>query len=422
MWSTPDLSDITFVIKGLLDEAVQNSSLQSVGNIKVNCDSPETVRAAGGHCFLTLYLLHIGRDPYWRNTPVSGPRGQLNSGQPLSLNLSYLLTAYCEKDAVLEQRAMSIALQAIHGTPIVNQKTAPTDPFWTMLPDGEFVISIEADTIEEMSRLWQAFTVPIRLSALIRASVVFIAPVGPVVPPSQPPTVANLTAAPAPDPGATAPLLVAGLGLSTPPLAAGATVEDVTLAVGPLVAVAGGALTIAGDGLAAASAVYLTAAGSATEWDVTQAWRRSVSAGELDLLLPAAYGDPSATPPGTPPPGLYTLSVGAGAARSNAIPLAIAPSVVVNATPPLLQPNSAKIYAIAGAGFIADGTRTRVAVGAAALAYSAAATPAAGQFTVDSAGATIQFMLPSPLATGAYPVLVSVNGVAAGANWVVAAP
>ena len=118
-WSTPDLSEITLVLKALLDKAIQNSSLPA-GNITTSCDSPETARTAG-QCFLTLYMLHVGRDPYWRNTPVSGPRPQLNNAQPLSLSLSYLLTAYCEKDFVLEQRAMSIALQAIHSNPIMTK-------------------------------------------------------------------------------------------------------------------------------------------------------------------------------------------------------------------------------------------------------------------------------------------------------------
>ena len=108
----------------------------------------------------------------------SGPRPQLNNAQPLSLNLSYLLTAWCDKDFTSEQRAMSIALQAIHSQPIVTQNIIAADLLTRWLPNGEFVISIEADTIEEMSRLWQAFTVPMRLSALIRVGVVFVAPDG----------------------------------------------------------------------------------------------------------------------------------------------------------------------------------------------------------------------------------------------------
>ena len=172
-WSTPDLSDITHVLRGLIESAVNASALQHAQNIKVLCDSPDTARATDGHCHLNIYLLHVGRDPFWRNTPVQGPRPQLNSSQPLSLNLSYLLTAWCDKDFALEQRAMSIALQTIHANPIVNQTLIIAESLTQWLPKGEFVISIEADTIEEMSRLWQAITVPIRLSALIdRKSVV----------------------------------------------------------------------------------------------------------------------------------------------------------------------------------------------------------------------------------------------------------
>src|SRR5215472_3814697 len=96
-WSTPDLSDITQVVMGIVQKAIvdynnnnNNQSLQ-LNNFKVSASSPETVRRNNDDlCQVTLYLLHVGRDPYWRNTPVNGPRPQLNKAQPLSLNLSYL--------------------------------------------------------------------------------------------------------------------------------------------------------------------------------------------------------------------------------------------------------------------------------------------------------------------------------------------
>src|ERR1700710_2507222 len=98
MWATADLSDITLILTGLISQAVGSSPLPFVSKIKVSASSPETMRDSGRNtgdqCYLNLYLLHIGRDPYWRNTPLAGPRPQLNSVQPLSLNLSYLLTAY----------------------------------------------------------------------------------------------------------------------------------------------------------------------------------------------------------------------------------------------------------------------------------------------------------------------------------------
>ena len=119
--------------------------------------------AQAGHCQLSLYLLHVGRDPYWRNTPRDNPRALTNPQQALSLNLTYLLTAFAEKDFVAEQQAMSIALHAFHEQPLFHNGGGE-----------EFTISIEADTIDEMSRLWQAIAVPIRLSSVIKVGVVFI--------------------------------------------------------------------------------------------------------------------------------------------------------------------------------------------------------------------------------------------------------
>ena len=423
-WSTPDLSEITLVLKALLDKAIQNSSLPA-GNITTSCDSPETARTAG-QCYLTLYMLHVGRDPYWRNTPVSGPRPQLNNAQPLSLSLSYLLTAYCEKDFVLEQRAMSIALQAIHSNPIMTKTLIQADdPSSPLASNCEFLVSIEADTIEEMSRLWQAFIVPIRLSALIRASVVFIAPDSPTVVPFVPPSVANLAVSPN-STAATSPLLFAGAGVQSPPVPPWADPSQITSIANPLVAVGGSTLAIAGNGLDLASAaeVFLSVPGTTTEWDVTNTWRQSTEPAELDLALPASYADPvTALPPpptATPTPGLYNLRVGAGSFRSNAIPLVIAPRIDGVVDPPVLAPNAAGLYAISGAGFTPSAATT-LKFGSVSLNYTSAPTPGNGEFNVNATGTGITFKPPSS-APGAYSVLLAVNGYAASTGWVVVTP
>jgi hypothetical protein len=426
-WSTPDLSDITQVVLGLVQTAIDNSTLQ-VANIKLTAQSPETARDfADGFCHLTLYLLHVGRDPHWRNAPVSGPRPQLNSAQPLSLNLSYLLSAWHKDDFASEQRAMSIALQAIHSTPIITQTLIQQDVLTQWLPAGEFTISIEADTIEEMSRLWQAFTVPIRLSALIRVGVVFLAPLKLPPTPALPPTVANLSVSPEATTNATRPLLFAGSGENFPPVSDGANAAQVTAAKGPLIAVGGSSLAIAGNGLVPTLApeVFLAVPGTGTEWQITS-WRQGTSQpGRLDLALPTAYADPAtATPPppsAVPLPGVYSLTVGGAdpASRSNAIPLAIAPRVDNVAIPPLLEPDpNTGIYAIAGAGFVP--AATMVVIDDAPLTRTAAPTPNVGEFTVDAAGTSIAFKLSSPPPPpGSYPVLIQVNGIAAEPGWIV---
>ena len=424
-WSTPDLSDITQVLKGLLQTAINNSTLPA-GNIQVSCNSPDTARTSDGYCHLSIYLLHVGRDPYWRNSPVNGPRPQLNNAQPLSLNLSYLLTAWCDTDFTSEQRAMSIALQAIHSQPIVTQALIQQDMLSQWLPDGEFTVSIESDTIDETSRLWQAVTVPIRLSALIRVGVVFIAPAVPQPTPALAPITANLAVSPEPV-TATLPLLFAGAGLGFQPVLPSASPAQVVATNGPLTAVGGSTLVVAGNGLDLASAadVFLSVPGTATEWRVTNPWRQgAVQAGQLGLTLPAAYADPASSlpppPAATPLPGLYNLTVGSVAppSRSNPIPLAIAPRVDGVAIPPQLQPNAIGLYSIAGAGFVP--ATTIAALGTIALSKTAAPTPGVGQFTVNAAGTLITFMLPSPKPQpGEYPVLIQVNGIAASPGWVV---
>jgi hypothetical protein len=198
---------------------------------------------------------------------------------------------------------------------------------------------------------------------------------------------------------------------------------------GPLSAVGGSSLVIAGNELAIpqAAQTFLGVPGTATVWDVS-AWRQSaVQAGRISLELPAAYADPaSALPPpptATPLPGLYSLSVGSTplATRSNAIPIAVAPRVDHVAIPPQQKPDASGMFAIAGAGFVP--ASTILALGALPLAKTAAPAPSAGEFTVNAAGTAISFMLPSPTpASGTYPVLIQVNGIAAAPGWVVVVP
>jgi hypothetical protein len=421
-WATGDLTDITNVVSGLIQYAIDHAT-PAIHNVKVYCYSPDTARKQDNYCHVTLYLLHIGRDPYWRNAPVAGARPQLNNAQPLSLNLSYLLTAWCDQDYALEQRSMSIALQAIHSQPIVTQDLIQAQSLGHFLPEGEFTMSIEADTIEEMSRLWQAITVPIRLSALIRVGVVFIQ--APATPPAimPAPTVANLSISPAATADATLPLLHAGGGIVMQPALPPGDPAQTTAASGPLTGVAGGSLVVAGNGLdlPAAAQVFLGVPGTATEWDITPWAQTPVQPGQLTLTLPANYADAAHPPPATTPsPGLYNLTVGTTAppTRANTVLLAIAPRVDQMIYPPELKPNASGVYSVTGAGFVA--ATTTVSLGQTALVATNASPPGAGRFNVTPDGTGISFMLPSPAPPkGAYPVAIQTNGIAAAPGWVV---
>ena len=71
---------------------------------------------------------------------------------------------------------MSIALKCFHDHPIVTA---------TVSIDGrgeEFTLTMEPQSIDEIGRVWQAAARPLRLSAVYRASVIFLEPHEPTLP------------------------------------------------------------------------------------------------------------------------------------------------------------------------------------------------------------------------------------------------
>lgn len=423
-WSVIDLASITGTLIDMLRTAITNSPLWTVQvhghtiqkfNIDVSGAMPAVVRDQTD-CMLSLYLLHVSRDPYWRNTPPAGGAGRTNPAQPLSLNLSYLLTAYDNKNFWHEQQAMSIALNCFHENPIYRSATE------------EFTITVEADTIEEMSRLWQAITVPIRLSAVFRVAVVFLQPALPPPTASPPPTRASLSVGASLTDGTEPELYQVATQVTylIPPGSTDASRIETRFA--QPVTVGGDIVRVGGSGLAGpnAAAVYLSVPKTGPEWPIT-AWRgvAPLSSGEMVLAFPPSYAPlPAAGTQltGTPPPGQYLLTVGAATPgiRSAPVPLAVAPIVTGVTNPPKLVPNGAGVYTLTGKGFTPG--LTAVSLNGFALMPAAAAAP--GDFTVAPDGATITFMVPvaPPLPNGRYFVHVRVNGVDAPPSWWVDVP
>jgi len=429
-WSVSDLTSITDLLINMLTDAVQASPLwvQQKFPFEVSGLMPAVSRNDGTNV-LSLYLLHVGRDPYWRNTPVQGSRAQLNPSQPLSLNLSYLLTSYAEKSWQMEQYLMSVALNYFHANAIYTSATA------------EFTVTVEADSIEEMSRLWQAITVPIRLSAMFRVAVVFLAPQSPPQPDSRTPVEANISAgadlnapAPVPEPEPqlfemAAQVIYVGSPPATDP-------TQVSVPPGQVVVVAGQSVRVRGSGLdgADAAAVFLGPSGGGAEWPVTP-WRvfgtsASGTAGDADelvLVLPPNYAAVPATGAAltaTPLPGNYLLTVGNAASgfRSNALALAIAPQMDgIGPSEAVMVPDGAGLYTMAASGLVAGATQ--VLLDATALTIGGAAAP--GVAVVNAAAGSISWMLPSPtgFASGSYvQVLVLVNGIQSPPGWWVQMP
>ncbi len=422
-----DLSIVTDRLVELLNDSIAASPMWTPQNpeftINVSGNAPDSVRS-GSECELSLFLFHLSQDKFQMNTPAAALRAPIIPFQPQALDLYYLLSAYADNSYVQEQQAMSIALRCFHQNPIVRE---------TVVIDGvpvreEFTLTMGVDTADEVSRLWQATTSPMRLSAVFRVSVVFMSPEAPARPIAPRPARVNLGADPTSLP-------FADLGQVTGtrrtvtyryPSGAPAVSRQATYNLSPATGVAGQRLLLVGGGLnqPSSSRVYLVAP-NGVEAEIT-AWKAANPAppgsllqtdSRITLNLPSTVGAP---PANTPQPGLYQLRVGSNSTlgdptttRSNSTAFAIAPRIDVNVNPPLLT-DAGGMYAVAGAGF-APGA-TEVLLGTVALAPGAGA-PGAGEFVVNGAGTAITFQAPLTMPAGRHALRIRVNGVEGDPSW-----
>ncbi len=368
---------------------------------------------------LSMYLYHVEPDNarealFWQAQMLDDPAGSPTRFLPLGLNLFYLLFAYSEASYTQEQEAMSVALRIFHDNPIVRSDEGVT-PAW------ELTLTVEHRSYDELSRLWQATTAPLRMSLVYRAAVAFIEP-DPV--PSPPPNPATVVVAtnpvvppppPAPGPGSLPgddgfPVLS---GTFRDASYTGPAGHQVLFPQSPATVAAGQTAWLLGSDLPEVGVsyrVYLLPAAGGTEVDVT-AWAvpDSSTPAKIMLTLPQAAGT---APAGTPPPGVYQFRAGGAAAdapRTGTVPVSVA-AYVDPAGGPVLAGTAP--FQVNGAGFIPGATE--VLVGTVALA-STTAVPAAGEFSVDQSGTFFSFWPPARpdgMPDGMIvPLRVRVNGV-----------
>jgi len=365
---------------------------------------------------LSMYLYHVEPDNarealFWQPQMLGVPGGEPTRFLPLALNLFYLLFAFSETSYIEEQEAMSVALRIFHASPIVRSEPGAAVPW-------ELSLTTEHRSYDELSRLWQATTTPLRMSQVYRAAVVFIDPDTMPTPP-RPTSSFSVTAAPVPAPypspgPAGYPVVVGTFREATYLGPAGAMVpfsqSPATVAAGQTAWLLGSEFGHTG----VSDHVYLLPAAGGAEVDVT-AWVTAAdsSTAKFVLTIPPAAGT---TPAGAPEPGVYQLRVGSGTlgspggTRSSSTPVSVAAKV----NPPEASPPAGSVltgappFTVTGTGFVPGATE--VLVGAAELTGTTA-SPGPGEVSIGPAGGSFSFTPPPGSAGTILPVRVRVNGV-----------
>lgn len=127
---------------------------------------------------VNLFLYQVGEHEQLKNQefPAGGTTSQ-PSTPPLSLTLQYLLTAYSEKremenKADPAQRWLGDAMRVFHDYSVIAEDLPRHDGLKGQYE--EIKISLDPISMEQMTEIWTAFTVPYRLSAAYSVSVVQI--------------------------------------------------------------------------------------------------------------------------------------------------------------------------------------------------------------------------------------------------------
>jgi hypothetical protein len=394
---------------------------------------PDALRKEPG-CQLSFSLIRVTESKYQRNSPLTGLRAQTIPFQPMSLELYYLLTAFADKAYEQEQQAMTIAMQFFYQASIVH---APVSLPGIATPvNEEFTVTMEVESTDEMSKLWQSITMPYRLSVIYRVGVVLLAP--PVAPAlAKPVLVTKTTVDPVLFPFALAgQLIVASRSFSfASPDSTTANPQVVNIDFSPAVVAPGQRFFLYGAHLnqagpapkpATSFRVYLIQA-DGSEVQVTDQWKvpetnpaapNFQTDARITLDLPNTVGP---LPSNSPPPGVYQLRVGSDsppetfANRTNAVPFTVAPRIDVTIAPPaapILTP-VAGTYTLNGEGFITGSTQVLLDT---IVLIDNPGGPADGKFIVVSPQ-QLEFRPPAGIALGRYTVRVRVNNVETPPSW-----
>ena len=158
--------------------------LQQYADVSVTTKSPDQAARDNAGARINLFLYHTAPSANWRNMDLPGRvRPSEQGNPPLALNLYYLLTAYGQDGADLaEQRMLGQAMRVLHDRPVLRTDDiqratrGDRDLGESDLDEQVEKVRIVPDTlnIEEMSRLWTTFQTQYRVSAAYQAAVVLI--------------------------------------------------------------------------------------------------------------------------------------------------------------------------------------------------------------------------------------------------------
>lgn len=169
MSTYPVVSAVSATLRDLLLRHFRDSGDPSLATVDVFLDSPRTLRDQDTSIGVSLWMYRVTRNEHLLNHPPPAGEGQFPH-QPLPIDLHYLVTPISD-DAGDEQDLMGRILQTLHDHAVVRGGELRDE-----LEDSghELRVTLDALSLEDLTRVWNALQEPYSLSVPYQVSVVSI--------------------------------------------------------------------------------------------------------------------------------------------------------------------------------------------------------------------------------------------------------
>lgn len=165
MSTSTAIGDVTAALAELLTNE-QNPR----GSFGVSLKSPSDEEIDENRPMLNLYLFRIEENPFAKNRSWQAVGGDALHKTPLSLNLFYVITPY-SKGQQDGHRVLGEAMRILYDNAIIEPVMLGEPLEYTADP---LKLDLCSFGLEDLTRVWNAFNKPYRLSVCYKARIVFI--------------------------------------------------------------------------------------------------------------------------------------------------------------------------------------------------------------------------------------------------------
>lgn len=168
MSASTAIGDVTLSLRDLLVNGQKPQKPEDRFEVSLKSPADETIGANTPK--INLYLFRIEENSFAKNRDWQAAGAEILHKQPLSLNLFYVLTPYAREQED-GHRVLGEAMRILYDNAIIEPSLLRESLEHTA---EALKLDLCPFNLEELTRVWNAFNIPYRLSVCYQVRIVFI--------------------------------------------------------------------------------------------------------------------------------------------------------------------------------------------------------------------------------------------------------